>query len=174
MEPLRVAAFTAYLAALFVVAVAALFGIARGRGVAGSISLQGTIGTLLQLAAAMLVSRALPEGPLRPRLWELAGMLALSPLSAWLFVWTQVPASRSSGELVTEGAYSFVRHPMYLAFLGLLLATGFAVSAGWLLLAAVAIYLLGAELRIAMEEREIAGYGDYRAHVRWRYLPGLR
>lgn len=171
---LRVAAFVAYLAALLVVAGAALFGIARGRGLVSTISAQGVIGTLLQLAAAALVSRALPDGPLRPQAWELAGLLLVAPLSAWLFVWAQIPAARSTGELVTDGAYAWVRHPMYLAFLGLLLATGLVVTARWLLLPAVAIYLAGTELRIAVEEVGLANYAAYRSRVRWRYLPGLR
>lgn len=128
MDLLRVAAFVAYLAALVVFAGAALFGMA-GRGMRGSVSLQGAIGTVLQIAAAAIVTRALPSGALRPQSWELVGMLLLAPASALLFVWAQVPAARSSGGLVTDGAYAWVRHPMYLAFLGLLLATGFAVSA---------------------------------------------
>jgi protein-S-isoprenylcysteine O-methyltransferase Ste14 len=153
MEMLRVAAFAAYLAALVVFAGAALFGAVRGRWVPGSISLQGSIGTMMQLGAAAVVTRAMPEGALRPAAWELAGMLLLTPLSAWLFVWAQVPAARSEGELVTVGAYAWVRHPMYLAFAGLLLATGLAVSARWWLLGAVAVYAAGSGLRIAVEEK---------------------
>jgi protein-S-isoprenylcysteine O-methyltransferase Ste14 len=173
-ELLRVAAFVSYLAALVVVAGAALFGMVRGRGVAGGISVHGTAGTVLQLAAAAVVTRALPAGALRPQTWELVGMLLLAPVSAWLFVWAQVPAVRSEGALVTDGAYAWVRHPMYLAFLGLLLATGLAVSARWLLLAAVAVYIAGTELRIALEEAGLNGYADYRQRTHWRYLPGLR
>ncbi len=135
--------------------------------------MQGSIGTLLQLGAAVLVTRALPDEPLRPLPWELAGML-LAPLSAWLFVWAQVPAARSDGGLVTDAAYAWVRHPMYLAFLGLLLATGFAISARWLLLGAVGLYVAGTELRVAVEEAGLAGYADYRSRTRWAYLPGLR
>jgi protein-S-isoprenylcysteine O-methyltransferase Ste14 len=101
-------------------------------------------------------------------------MLVLAPASAWLFVWAQVPASRSTGELVTDGAYAWVRHPMYLAFLGLLVATGFAVSARWSLLAGVALYVVGSELRIAWEEAGLQEYESYRQRTRWRYLPWLR
>lgn len=172
MEVLRAAAFVAYLAALVLFAGTAVFGAVRGHKVAGSISVQGSIGTLLQLAAAAVVARGIPSGPLRPLTWELCGML-LAPVSAWLFVWAQVPASRAEG-LVTEGAYAWVRHPMYLAFLGLLLATGCAVSARWLLLASVTLYIAGTELRIGVEEAALPGYDAYRARTRWAYLPGLR
>jgi protein-S-isoprenylcysteine O-methyltransferase Ste14 len=171
---LRAAAFVAYLAALVVVAGAAMLGMTREQGVTSGISIRGTIGTLLQLGAAVLVTRAMSSGALRPQTWELAGMLVLAPASAWLFVWAQVPASRSEGGLVTDGAYGWVRHPMYLAFLGLLVATGFAVSAGLTLVAAVAVYAVGTELRIAVEEGGLAGYAEYRRITPWRYIPRLR
>jgi protein-S-isoprenylcysteine O-methyltransferase Ste14 len=43
----------------------------------------------------------------------------------------------------------------------------------------VLLYLVGSELRIASEERELAqkfpeDYAAYRTRTRWRYLPGLR
>jgi protein-S-isoprenylcysteine O-methyltransferase Ste14 len=173
-ELLRVAAFVAYLAALVVVGGAALFGMTRGQGMAGGISLRGTVGTLLQLGAAVLVTRSIPEGALRPQAWELVGILILAPASAWLFVWAQVPAARSEGGLVTGGAYGWVRHPMYLAFLGLLVATGLVLSAGWPLLGGVAVYLAGTELRIAVEEDGLVGYAEYRRSTPWRYSPWLR
>ena len=156
---LRLVAFVAYLAALVVFAGAAVFGVVRGRGVAGSLSMQGMLGTLLQLGAAVTITRVMSAGRLLPQTWELVGML-LAPLSAWLFVCAQVPATRATGELVTDGAYAWVRHPMYLAFLGLLLATGCAVSAGWMLLLAVALYVAGTELRISVEEAGLAGYSE--------------
>jgi protein-S-isoprenylcysteine O-methyltransferase Ste14 len=63
---------------------------------------------------------------------------------------------------------------MYLAFLGLLVATGFAVSAGWMLVLGVAIFVVGSEIRIAVEEAGLEGYAEYKQSTRWRYLPGLR
>jgi protein-S-isoprenylcysteine O-methyltransferase Ste14 len=171
---LRVAAFVAYLAAWALLGLAALFGMVRGPKTSGAISLQGTLGTLLQIGAAGVVTRSMASGALRLEWWELIGMLILSPASAWLFVWAQASASRSAGGLVTDGAYAWVRHPMYLAFLGMLVATGFAVSARLFLLVAVAVFLLGSELRIAVEEAGLEKYDDYRRRTRWRYLPGLR
>ena len=72
-----------------------------------------------------------------------------------------------------------MRHPIYLAFLAMLLATGLLVSAIPKLVIAVIIYLAGAEMRIADEERELSArhgdeYEQYRRRTRWRYLPGLR
>ncbi|MEO5926594.1 MAG: isoprenylcysteine carboxylmethyltransferase family protein [Bryobacteraceae bacterium] len=171
---LKAAAFVSYLAALVVLALAALLGIAKGPKAAGGISFQGAMGTFLQVAAAGVITRSMGSGALHPAAWELIGMLVLAPASAWLFVWAQVPAARSTGGLVTDGAYAWVRHPMYLAFLGMLLATGLAVSARGSLLAAVAIYLFGTELRIAVEEAGLENYADYQQRTRWRYLPSLR
>ena len=80
---------------------------------------------------------------------------------------------------MTHGVYARMRHPIYLAFLAMLLATGLLASAGQGLLIAVALYLTGSELRIASEEEDLARefaaeYEQYRLRTRWRYLPGLR
>ena len=79
----------------------------------------------------------------------------------------------------TRGVYACMRHPIYLAILAMLLATGLLASAGQRLLVAVVIYLAGSELRIASEEEYLARtfraeYEQYRLRTRWRYLPGLR
>ena len=68
---------------------------------------------------------------------------------------------------------------MYLSFLAMLLATGLLASAGFKLVVATVLYLLGSEMRIASEEAELeekypAAYAQYRRKTRWRYLPGLR
>jgi hypothetical protein len=49
-----------------------------------------------------------------------------------------------------------------------------AVSTGWTLLGAVAVFVAGTEMRIAVEEAGLVGYADYARSTRWRYLPGLR
>jgi protein-S-isoprenylcysteine O-methyltransferase Ste14 len=81
--------------------------------------------------------------------------------------------------LVTGGAYAWLRHPIYLAFLAMLIATGLLASASVQMIAAVILYVTGSELRIAAEESELsekfpAEYARYRLKTRWRYLPGLR
>ncbi len=56
-------------------------------------------------------------------------------------------------ELIMHGPYSVVRNPIYLGMFGLLVATGLAVSRWQALLTAVALFLIGNEIRIRSEER---------------------
>ena len=179
---LKLAAYCAYLAAWLVFAIAALVSaLRRGLGMRTGMNVPVLIGTLLQVLAAYAITRSMASGPLRPSTFELAGTLALAPLGAALFCWAlgSVPRHVDADTLVTGGAYSWLRHPIYLAFLAMLVATGFLVAGGVKLIVPVAIYLAGSELRIASEEAELGekfpeGYARYRRQTRWRYLPGLR
>lgn len=56
-------------------------------------------------------------------------------------------------ELVTDGPYRLVRHPVYTGMFGMLAATGLAMS-GWnALLAGIVIFYAGTRLRVKAEER---------------------
>jgi protein-S-isoprenylcysteine O-methyltransferase Ste14 len=182
---MKIAAYCAYLAAWVVFAIAAVAGalprLRRQAAATTAITAPVLIGTLLQVLAALAVTRSMGSGPLRPRTFELAGALVLAPLGAALFVWAlrSVPRDADGETLVTGGAYSWLRNPIYLAFLAMLLATGFLISGGIKLILPVLLYLAGSELRIASEEGELAekfpeGYAVYRSRTRRRYLPGLR
>jgi len=185
IDLLKIAAYCVYLAAWMVFAVAAVAGaLPRLRGQAArttTITAPALIGTLLQVLAVFVVTRSMGSGPLRPGTFALAGTLVLAPLGAAVFVWAlrSVPQDASGNALVTGGAYSWLRHPIYLAFLAMLVATGCLVSSGFKLVLPVLLYLAGSELRIASEEGELAArfpedYAMYRSRTRWRYLPGLR
>ena len=139
------------------------------------------VGSLLQVLAAFIMTRALPSGPLHPQTFELVGALLLAPLGAGLYTWSlrSVPKDADANTLITTGAYAWLRHPIYLAFLAMLVATGLLISAGMKLIVPVILYIAGTELRIATEESELAqkfpqDYAQYRSRTRWRYLPGLR
>lgn len=56
-------------------------------------------------------------------------------------------------ELATSGPYRFVRHPIYSAMLGMLLATGLAVSHWLALFVGLVIFLVGTSIRIIREDR---------------------
>jgi protein-S-isoprenylcysteine O-methyltransferase Ste14 len=182
---LKIAAYCGYLASWLVFALAAVIGaLPRLRKQAAAptvITAPAVIGTLLQILAAFVITRSMNSGPLRPRTFELAGALVLAPLGAALFVWAlrSVPRDAGADTLVTGGAYSWLRNPMYLAFLAMLIATGLLVAGGIKLIVPVLLYVAGSELRIAAEETELAqkfpeSYALYRTRTRWRYLPGLR
>jgi protein-S-isoprenylcysteine O-methyltransferase Ste14 len=174
-----------YLAAWVVFAIAAVVGalprLRRQATATPVITPQVIIGALLQALAAFAVTRSMGGGPLRPRTFELTGALLLAPLGAAIFVWAirSAPRDADGDTLVTGGAYSRVRNPIYLALLAMLVATGFLVSGGVKLILPVLLYLAGSELRIASEEGDLRekfpeAYAIYRSRTRWRYLPGLR
>jgi protein-S-isoprenylcysteine O-methyltransferase Ste14 len=186
IERLRLFAFCAYLAAWAVFAVGAiLIGIPAIRRQAASTGLllkaPVVIGTLLQVLSPLAITAGMGEGPLRPRLLELLGVSVLSPFASALFIAVMYSASRGAGQetIVTRGVYAWIRHPLYLAFLAMLVSTGLLASAGWKLAVSAVVYLIGSELRIASEERDLsdkfhAAYDEYCLRTRWRYLPGVR
>lgn len=75
--------------------------------------------------------------------------------------WSIVARTRSDHELVRNGPYSMVRHPIYLGLLLFLL--GFAVAIGhWLqLVIALPLYLVGTRIRTNVEEQLLErNFGD--------------
>lgn len=182
MDPLRVAAFLAYLISWLAVAVTALVSAVprlRTESSGASMTLQALMGMMAQACALVAIVLPAKDEPLRPVQVELAGVLLLAPLAAWLFVWAQRSAPASEGVLVTSGAYARLRHPIYLAFLLLLIATGLLVSSRLWMILPVLLYVAGTELRVSSEEAELARhfperFEEYRQRTRWRYVPGLR
>jgi protein-S-isoprenylcysteine O-methyltransferase Ste14 len=56
-------------------------------------------------------------------------------------------------KLATTGPYAFVRHPIYTGMLGMLVATGLALSHWPALLAALVIFFAGTIIRVRSEEK---------------------
>jgi protein-S-isoprenylcysteine O-methyltransferase Ste14 len=80
-------------------------------------------------------------------------------------------------KLATSGPYALVRHPIYTGMLGMLLATGLAISHWAALLAALLVFFIGTTIRIRSEEkllREAFGeqFENYVRSVR-AIVPGL-
>jgi protein-S-isoprenylcysteine O-methyltransferase Ste14 len=80
-------------------------------------------------------------------------------------------------ELATKGPYALVRHPIYTGMLGMLLATGIALSHWAALPVAILLYLAGTTVRVRSEEallREAFGnaFEEYARRVP-ALVPGL-
>jgi len=67
--------------------------------------------------------------------------------------WSLTARVVTGHKLATKGPYNFVRHPIYTAMLGMLLANGIAFSYWPALLVAIAVCLAGTLIRIRSEER---------------------
>ena len=67
--------------------------------------------------------------------------------------WSLTARVLEGHRLVRSGPYRVVRHPIYTAMLGLLIATGITFSRWQLLLASVTVFLIGTFIRIRTEDK---------------------
>jgi len=165
-------------------------GAARG---AAKRDVKSTLGLLLQMAsyAICFVFFRAYFSPFLPmsKMSELI-LAAFTVLLALLSTWFCYAAARTLGkqwalmarvieghELVQQGPFAIVRNPIYFAMLGMLIATGLAVSRWQALLAGIVVYFLGTWVRVHAEEsllRENFGaqFDDYARRVP-AFLPRL-
>ena len=73
-------------------------------------------------------------------------------------------------KLVTTGVYQIVRHPIYTAMLGMLVATGITFSRWYVVLISVAVFIIGTKIRTVFEERLLKDafgqeFDDFKAKV---------
>jgi protein-S-isoprenylcysteine O-methyltransferase Ste14 len=78
--------------------------------------------------------------------------------------------------VISTGLYGVVRHPMYMGALPLMLAIPLALGSCWALL--LLVPLVPILMWRALDEervlrRDLPGYAEYCARVRWRLVPGL-
>src|SRR5262249_2547782 len=145
------------------------------------------VGLLLEtVAIAMAYASGLFQQD-APEWWRYAGVLIFSApsiasaFSAVKHLGKQFRVNAGlyeDHELVRTGAYSIVRHPIYAALLGMLLAT-LAVGTpwGWTALAIV-LFIAGTEIRVYTEDGLLASrfpgaFEEYRKRVR-AYVPFVR
>lgn len=100
---------------------------------------------------------------------QFAVNIALQTISILLAIWSVWLASSAIRELgkqwslqarlieghklVTGGVYQIVRHPIYTAMFGMMLATGLVFSHWSALAAAVIVFVIGTRIRTNTEER---------------------
>ena len=131
------------------------------------------LGFMLQVAAYFIcfaAFRPLFSPPFRIRGTGEAVLAAFTAALAVASTWLCYSAARVLGrhwalmarvivghELVRSGPYARVRHPIYLALFGLVIATALAFSRWQALAPAVAVYGIGTLLRIRAEEKLLHG-----------------
>lgn len=107
--------------------------------------------------------------------FALANLLSWSGARALGRQWRIDAALGADHELVRSGPYRVVRHPIYTSMLCLILATGVLTVSLPLLGASVAVFLIGTEIRVRVEDALLASrfgekFNDYRTTTR-RYIP---
>ncbi|HEY0099570.1 MAG TPA: isoprenylcysteine carboxylmethyltransferase family protein [Pyrinomonadaceae bacterium] len=112
--------------------------------------------------------------------------IALATGSVWFMLsamqrlgkqWSLTARVLEGHNLITEGTYRWVRHPIYTGMFGLLVANGLAVSRPYALLVGIAIFWVGTVIRVRSEERLLratfgAEYEEYARRVP-AVLPGI-
>lgn len=103
-------------------------------------------------------------------------------LGCWI-IYTALAANQFAGStirveteqtVIDTGVYGLVRHPFYLGFALMILATPLALGSAWFLI--ISMIMIGClAIRLVNEEKmlleELTGYDDYRRRVRYRLVP---
>jgi len=99
--------------------------------------------------------------------------LAMSAVRELGKQWSLQARLTEDHKLVTSGVYQIVRHPIYTAMLGMLVATGIVFSHWIAIAAALVVFLIGTRIRTSIEERLLNdGFGEEFREWKAR-VPGL-
>ena len=123
--------------------------------------LQGLSYPILWVAWRPLFTSFLPSSKAASPILEIAAaataiasvVLVIAALKTLGKEWSLTARVVTGHKLATEGPYRLVRHPIYTGMLGMLLATGIAVSYWPALLIALFVFFIGTMIRIRSEER---------------------
>ena len=103
--------------------------------------------------------------------------LTMSALKTLGKEWSLTARLVEGHQLATSGPYAYVRHPIYTGMLGMLVATGLAVSHWTALPGALVVFFVGTVIRVRSEERLLRGaFGEQFERYARRVpalLPGL-
>jgi protein-S-isoprenylcysteine O-methyltransferase Ste14 len=142
-----------------------------------------------QLLLSMLIVAGLDAGRFRwapaPLALQVLGWIG-AVFAGWMVFWTvsvntflsrTVRIQDDRGQQVVEnGPYSLVRHPMYLGVIVLMLSIPLLLGSLWALIPGGvigALFILRTALEDKMLIKELPGYSEYASRVRYRLLPGL-
>jgi protein-S-isoprenylcysteine O-methyltransferase Ste14 len=138
---------------------------------------------LVMLSFALTWSYVRPAGFEKSELALIISMILGPPSVALVWMatrhlgkqWRYQAAVSEDHELIQTGPYHWVRHPIYLSMLGMLLATGAAWTWWPMFVASVIIFLAGTEIRTRaedslLEERFQDSFVAYRSRVP-AYIP---
>jgi protein-S-isoprenylcysteine O-methyltransferase Ste14 len=90
--------------------------------------------------------------------------------------WSSYPAAKEHPELVTDGPYKIVRHPIYTGVMTGALGSALAIGFSWLL---IFIFISAVFVsRLALEENIVEGafpeaYAQYKRKTPWQLIPGI-
>ena len=79
-------------------------------------------------------------------------------------------------QVITNGPYALVRHPMYLSMILMMTASPLALGSYWAMLPSILFILLLAARAKNEEEllqKELQGYNEYMQKTRYRLFPGI-
>lgn len=160
----------------------------RGRSEAGRVvNPAWRAGSLLQFGGIVALLLWPSPHPSGLPIWVYAGASAIALGSAALGARAAMDIGRqmrvqavvtAEHRLITSGAYSILRHPMYAAAFGLLVAAVLVFTHPAALVVAGSLFVAGTEIRIRAEDKLLASHfgaahDDYRRRVK-AYLPGIR
>lgn len=96
-------------------------------------------------------------------------------VNQFLSAWVRIQQDRNQF-VVKQGAYRFVRHPMYLAVIVSAFSVPLLLSSYWALIPGLSLALL-TTYRTAREDRtlidKLSGYKEYTSAVQYRLIPGI-
>ncbi|MFH1696375.1 MAG: isoprenylcysteine carboxylmethyltransferase family protein [Candidatus Diapherotrites archaeon] len=79
-------------------------------------------------------------------------------------------------KVVGTGPYKYVRHPMYVSVIIMIICTALLLGSGWALMVSLlssALIVLRTVKEDAVLQKELQGYKEYAKKTRWRLLPKI-
>jgi protein-S-isoprenylcysteine O-methyltransferase Ste14 len=136
----------------------------RDRGSIVGLGLQGLSYAVVWTGHRPLLTPIVSGGNARAAVALGAGLFAIAAAvgSVWLVIvavktlgkeWSLTARLVEGHQLAMSGPYAYVRHPIYTGMLGMLLATGLAISFWQALLVALLVFIAGTIIRVRSEEK---------------------